>query len=62
MDAEYCAQIIKVIHLQGTPGFSTLHCYDKVNNPTTLPPFGTAHVALASWRPREGHRLLLQRI
>ncbi|KAI0082601.1 hypothetical protein K474DRAFT_1655406 [Panus rudis PR-1116 ss-1] len=30
MDADYCAQIIKVIHLQGTPGFSTLKCYDKV--------------------------------
>lgn len=30
MDADYCAQIIKVIHTQGTPGFPTLMCYDKV--------------------------------
>lgn len=30
MDADFCAQFIKVIHLQGTPGFSTLNCYDKV--------------------------------
>lgn len=31
MDADFCAQFIKVIHLQGTPGFSTLMCYDKVS-------------------------------
>ncbi|KAI9000935.1 transcription factor/nuclear export subunit protein 2-domain-containing protein [Trametes punicea] len=30
MDADFCAQFIKVIHLQGTPGFSTLMCYDKL--------------------------------
>lgn len=30
MDADYCAQIIKVIHTQGTLGFPTLMCYDKV--------------------------------
>ena len=30
MDADFCAQFIKVIHTQGTPGFSTLMCYDKV--------------------------------
>lgn len=30
MDADYCAQMIKVIHLQGTPGFWTLMTYDKV--------------------------------
>ncbi|KAH8106136.1 transcription factor/nuclear export subunit protein 2-domain-containing protein [Cristinia sonorae] len=30
MDADYCAQIIKVIHGLGTPGFSTLQCYDKL--------------------------------
>lgn len=30
MDADYCAQMIKLIHLQGTTGFSTLMCYDKV--------------------------------
>ncbi|EGO01596.1 hypothetical protein SERLA73DRAFT_49063 [Serpula lacrymans var. lacrymans S7.3] len=30
MDADYCAQIIKVIHTQGTPGFPTLVCYDKL--------------------------------
>lgn len=30
MDADYCAQIIKVIHTQGTQGFPTLMCYDKV--------------------------------
>ncbi|PIL37228.1 hypothetical protein GSI_00921 [Ganoderma sinense ZZ0214-1] len=30
MDADFCAQFIKVIHLQGTPGFSTLMTYDKI--------------------------------
>lgn len=30
MDADYCAQIIRVIHTQGTPGFPTLMVYDKV--------------------------------
>ncbi|KAI0650660.1 transcription factor/nuclear export subunit protein 2-domain-containing protein [Trametes meyenii] len=30
MDADFCAQFIKVIHMQGTPGFSTLMCYDKL--------------------------------
>ena len=31
MDADYCAQLIKVMHLQGTPGFSALQTYDRVN-------------------------------
>ncbi|CAA7260264.1 unnamed protein product [Cyclocybe aegerita] len=30
MDADFCSQFIKVIHLQGTPGFHTLGCYDKM--------------------------------
>nr|GAT53854.1 predicted protein [Mycena chlorophos] len=30
MDADYCAQIIKILHTMGTPGFSTIVCYDKV--------------------------------
>ncbi|KAF6762809.1 transcription factor/nuclear export subunit protein 2-domain-containing protein [Ephemerocybe angulata] len=30
MDADYCAKIIRVLHLQGTPGFHTLKCYDKL--------------------------------
>ncbi|KAG6378421.1 transcription factor/nuclear export subunit protein 2-domain-containing protein [Boletus reticuloceps] len=30
MDADYCAQIIKVVHTQGTLGFPTLMCYDKL--------------------------------
>ncbi len=30
MDADFCAQFIKVMHLQGTPGFPTLMTYDKV--------------------------------
>lgn len=32
MDADFCAQILKVIHMQGTPGFSTLMCYDRVSH------------------------------
>lgn len=32
MDADYCAQIIKVVHSLGTPGFSTLNTYDKVSD------------------------------
>ncbi|KAF5387899.1 hypothetical protein D9615_000104 [Tricholomella constricta] len=30
MDADFCAQFIKVLHIQGTPGFHTLNCYDKL--------------------------------
>ncbi|KAF9468910.1 transcription factor/nuclear export subunit protein 2-domain-containing protein [Collybia nuda] len=30
MDADFCAQFIKVLHTQGTPGFHTLMCYDKL--------------------------------
>ncbi|TFY55341.1 hypothetical protein EVG20_g9356 [Dentipellis fragilis] len=30
MDADFCAQFIKVIHTLGTPGFSTLMVYDKL--------------------------------
>jgi THO complex subunit 2 len=32
MDADFCAQFIKVLHTQGTPGFSTLMCYDKASS------------------------------
>ncbi|KIK65595.1 hypothetical protein GYMLUDRAFT_70692 [Collybiopsis luxurians FD-317 M1] len=30
MDADFCAQFIKTLHTQGTPGFHTLACYDKI--------------------------------
>ncbi|KAJ7667690.1 transcription factor/nuclear export subunit protein 2-domain-containing protein [Mycena polygramma] len=30
MDADYCVQIIKVLHTLGTPGFHTLMCYNKI--------------------------------
>ncbi|KAL0063115.1 THO2 plays a role in transcriptional elongation [Marasmius tenuissimus] len=30
MDADFCAQFVKVMHTQGTPGFYTLSCYDKL--------------------------------
>ncbi|KAE9385705.1 hypothetical protein BT96DRAFT_1006795 [Gymnopus androsaceus JB14] len=30
MDANFCAQFIKILHTQGTPGFHTLACYDKI--------------------------------
>ncbi|KAK7060210.1 THO2 plays a role in transcriptional elongation [Paramarasmius palmivorus] len=30
MDADFCAQFVKVMHTQGTPGFYTLACYDKL--------------------------------
>ncbi|KAG8980854.1 THO complex subunit 2, partial [Tulasnella sp. 427] len=30
MDAEYCATFIRSIHKNGTPGFSTLACYDRL--------------------------------
>lgn len=30
MDADFCVQFIKAMHSHGTPGFSTLQCYDKV--------------------------------
>jgi THO complex subunit 2 len=31
MDADYCAQVIKAIHIMGTPGFSTLMVYDRAS-------------------------------
>ncbi|KAI9063149.1 hypothetical protein FKP32DRAFT_1651303 [Trametes sanguinea] len=30
MDADFCAQFVKVMHLQGTPGFHTLACLDRL--------------------------------
>lgn len=30
MDADFCVQFVRVMHLQGTPGFWTLTCYDRV--------------------------------
>jgi len=30
MDADFCAQFIRVLHSQGTPGFHTLMCYDRL--------------------------------
>ncbi|KAF8165073.1 transcription factor/nuclear export subunit protein 2-domain-containing protein [Crassisporium funariophilum] len=30
MDADFCAQFIRILHTQGTPGFHTLGCYDKL--------------------------------
>ncbi|KAG6882988.1 hypothetical protein C0995_013326 [Termitomyces sp. Mi166 len=30
MNADFCMQFIKVLHTQGTPGFHTLNCYDKL--------------------------------
>ncbi|KAF7301535.1 hypothetical protein MIND_00719000 [Mycena indigotica] len=30
MDADYCYQIIKILHVLGTPGFYTLQCYNKI--------------------------------
>lgn len=30
MDADFCAQFVRVMHQQGTPGFWTLTCYDRV--------------------------------
>ena len=36
MDADFCVQMIKVLHGMGTPGFSTLMCYDKVRGHANL--------------------------
>lgn len=33
MDADFCVQFVRVMHLQGTPGFWTLTCYDRVSPP-----------------------------
>lgn len=30
VDAEYCATLIRVLHKNATPGFSTLVCYDRL--------------------------------
>ena len=31
MDADFCVHFVRVMHLQGTPGFWTLTCYDRVS-------------------------------
>jgi THO complex subunit 2 len=36
MDADYCAQVIKAIHIMGTPGFSTLMIYDRVSRASRI--------------------------
>lgn len=61
MDADFCAQFIKVLHTQGTPGFHTLNCYDKVrrdddDNSCYL------NFALAARRSCKSCAFLLQRI
>ena len=37
MDADFCTHFIKLMHLQGTPGFSTIKCYDMVHAIHPLP-------------------------
>ena len=32
MDADFCVQFVREMHLQGTPGFWTLTCYDRVSS------------------------------
>ena len=62
MDADFCAQFIKVLHLQGTPGFHTLGCYDKVNHLGDFFFFFflTLNNFLASGRSREGGFIFVQ--
>lgn len=36
MDADFCAHMIKVMHVQGTIGFHTLRVYDGVSLPGDL--------------------------
>jgi THO complex subunit 2 len=31
MDADFCVKFVREMHLQGTPGFWTLTCYDRVS-------------------------------
>lgn len=31
MDADFCVQFVRIMHLQATPGFWTLTCYDRVS-------------------------------
>lgn len=61
MDADFCSQIIKVIHTQGTPGFPTLLVYDKVDIPRRS---SLLHIdaSLVTCRSREGRGILVQRV
>jgi hypothetical protein len=58
MDADFCAQFIKVMHTQGTPGFPTLLCYDKVER-LSYPLSSSNAVVLAARRPCEGGHILM---
>ena len=46
MDADYCAQVIKAIHIMGTPGFSTLMVYDRVSQAWTVVLFVSSNLLI----------------
>jgi THO complex subunit 2 len=56
MDADYCAQVIKAVHIMGTPGFSTLMTYDKVNQKLMAPHYPTSSLTCICTAPRRSHQ------
>ncbi|KAG1864031.1 hypothetical protein C8R48DRAFT_798753 [Suillus tomentosus] len=56
MDSDFCAQLIEVMHTQGTPGFPTLVVYDKAC------PFRSVIYRIVTWGLCEGGCLFPQRI
>ena len=65
MDADYCAQVIKAVHIMGTPGFNTLMVYNKVNQPLRRPSSNNSSLICICPAPRRSHQgcgFLLQRI
>ncbi len=59
MDADYTAQMIRLLHTQGTPGFQTIVCYNLVRS-QHLVSSSCIDPILATQRRREGCSLLLQ--
>jgi THO complex subunit 2 len=57
MDADFCAQMIKMLQTQGTPGFSTLLCYDKVRSLKSL--YNNRSTSAATWSSYWSHNLLV---
>ncbi len=62
MDADYTAQMIRVMHTSGTPGFQTIVCYNIVSPFPFVVHCGCSKLNLDLWGNAESHPIFLQRI
>jgi hypothetical protein len=60
MDASFCAQFIKDMHLQGTPRFHTLSVYDKVAPKMTSFRIAKGLAIAVTERPSSQYNLFMQ--